>query len=140
MKTQLTLLAVGVAFLHSSFTSPMISGELSSVPLVKTIATPINPNFSFFRTHRQGQGIMTTWGLTSNQGVAAFAVQKTYEDPNDPYSTWDNICFLPCNAARSFKHHDLNVSPGFISYRVIAYLQVGGSLMSEISVVRIVSH
>ena len=140
MKTQLSLVAVGVAFLHSSFTSPMISEELSSVPLVKTTATPINPNFSFFRTHRQGQGIMTTWGLTTNTGVSGFVVEKTYEDPSDYYANWETICSMPCGPGRSFKYHDLNVSPGFISYRVIAFLQTGGSVMSLISTEHIVQH
>lgn len=140
MKAKLSLLAIGVLFLHSSWISPLMPKEAVSGLSSKTTGTTINPSFAFFRTHRQGQGIMTTWGLISTTGVSSFVVQKTYEDPYDPYAGWEDICFLPCNAARSFSHHDLNIFPGFISYRVIAYLQAGGSLMSEISTVHIVSH
>ena len=139
MKAQLSLLAVVALFLHSSWIAPSTPQESTSGLSVKMANTP-NPDFSFFRTHRQGPGIMATWGLTSNQGVTGFVVQKTYEDPNDPYAYWENICAVPCGSGRSFKYHDLYVSPGFISYRVIAYLQYGGSIMSLISTEHIVSH
>ena len=139
MKAQLSLLAIGALFLHSSWMYPAIPHYSVSGQSLKKEST-LNPNFAFFRTHRQGQGIMATWGLTSNQGVTGFVVQKTYEDPNDPYAYWENICAVPCGPGRSFSHHDLNVSPGFISYRVIAYLQYGGSVMSLISTEHIVSH
>ena len=140
MKAKLSLLAIGALFLHSSWMSPITSAKLLPEQSAKTASIPINPNLEFFRTHRQGIGIMTTWGLTSTTGITSFVVQKTYEDPYDPYAGWEDICFLPCTNARSFKHHDLNIFPGFISYRVLAYLQAGGSLMSEISTVHIVSH
>lgn len=139
MKAQLSLWAVGSFFLLTGWTSPSLSTKSSSHSSFKN-ANALNPDFAFFRTHHQGRGIMATWGLTSNQGVTGFVVQKTYEDPNDPYAYWENICAVPCGPGRSFSHHDLNVSPGFISYRVIAYLQYGGSIMSLISTEHIVSH
>ena len=140
MKAQLSLLAIGTLFLHSSWISPVMSHDPAPGQSVTTAGTVINPNFAFFRTHRQGRGVTATWGLTSNEGVTCFVVQRTYEDPTDPYAVWDDICLLPCGAARSFKHTDMTVFPGFISYRVIGYLQFGGSLMSAISTEHIVSH
>ncbi len=139
MKAQLSLLAVATLFLHSSWMPPAILQQSSSELSVKKTSTPI-PGFGFFRTHRQGPGIMTTWGLTTNSGVSGFIVEKTYEDPSDPYSSWETIGSMPCGAGRSFKKHDLNVSPGFISYRVIGYLQGGGTIVSPISTEHIVSH
>jgi hypothetical protein len=139
MKTKLSFSGAVIIMLLTSWITPATTQKsFSGLSVEKT--DQINPEFEFFRTHRQAQGIMTTWGLTINQGVAGFIVQKTYEDPNDPYSNWENICAIPCGAGRSFKHHDLNVSPGFISYRVIAYLQSGGSMMSLTSTVHVVSH
>jgi hypothetical protein len=139
MKTKLSLLAAIFSLLLSSWITPATSEKPFSV-LSKKIDKKFNPDFAFFRTHRQGHGIMATWGLTTNQGVSGFVVQKTYEDPNDPYSNWEVICAVPCVPGRSFKHHDLNVFPGFISYRVIAYFLMGGSMMSSISTVHIVGH
>ena len=146
MKTQLSLAAIVLLFLNVSWVSPadnrQIFSNLSPAEtgqVVKNKTVP-NPNFSFFRTHRQARGIMANWGLTTNAGVSGFVVERTYEDPNDPYADWTTICSMPCGPGRSFKHHDLNVSPGFISYRVIAYLQGGGSLMSLISTEHIVQH
>ena len=139
MKTKLSFLAAVTILLLSSWITPATTQKsFSGLSLKK--ANQINPEFAFFRTHRQGQGIMATWGLTTNQGVTGFVVQKTYEDPNDPYASWENICAVPCGAGRSFKYLDLNVFPGFITYRVIAFLQFGGTMMSENSTVHIVSH
>lgn len=139
MKTQVSLMAVAALFLHAAWITPVAS-TVSSSAVAKQKINAANPNFSFFRTHRQGPGIMATWGLTSNEGVSCFVVEKTYEDPYDPYANWEIICSIPCGSVRSYKHHDLNVAPGFISYRVTAYLMWGGSLMSLISTEHLVSH
>ena len=139
MKTKSSFLAAIIILLLSAWTIPATSEKPVSVLSVKK-EKKFPPEFAFFRTHRQGQGITATWGLTNNQGIYGFAVQRTYEDPNDPYSVWENICSMTCGTERSFKHEDLNISPGFISYRVIAYFQLGGSLMSFTSTEHVVSH
>jgi len=139
MKTQLSLAAVVVLVLSSSWIIPNNNGKIVSKPSL-TKHTAAAPAFSFFRTHRQGRGITATWGLTSNSGVAGFIVQRTYEDPTDPYSYWENICSMPCGTGKSFKHQDETVSPGFVSYRVVAFLQGSGQLESEILTEHIVSH
>ncbi|MEO6612539.1 MAG: hypothetical protein ABIT05_05585 [Chitinophagaceae bacterium] len=137
MKALLSVLAMAIMILGTSWITPVRPGKSKGV--IKTTNTPA-PNFAFFRTHHQGRGITATWGLDQNSGVSGFIVQKTYEDPGDPYSTWDNICSMNCGNERSFKHEDMNVSPGFISYRVIGFLMSGGTIMSMISTERIVSH
>ena len=136
MKTTYSILVstvLGLAVLTTSFTSEKEPGVLKS----KTL--PVS-SFSFFRTHHQGSGITATWGLTSEQGISGFIVERTYEDPMDPYAQWDCVCASPCNGTRSYKTTDLNVSPGFITYRVTAYFQFGGSMMSDNSTEHVVSH
>jgi hypothetical protein len=137
MKTFLSLLAVGALLVTTSWVSPGVQYKLASTATIRPAA---NPNFSFFRTHRQGRGIMATWGMDNNNGVSSFVVERTYEDPNDPYSNWEVICLTPCSNARSFKHHDETVSPGFITYRVTAFFNGGGSMCSGISTEHIVGH
>ena len=139
MKTKLSFLAVIIILLLAAWTIPATPEKRVAVLSVKKEKL-FPPEFAFFRTHRQAQGIMASWGLTENQGVTGFIVQRTYEDPNDPYCEWQNICSTPCGTERSFKHHDLAISPGFISYWVIAYFQNGGSLMSLTCTERVVSH
>jgi len=139
MKTKSSFLAAVIILLLSAWTMPATTEKHVSVLSVKK-EKKFPPEFAFFRTHRQGRGVMTTWGLTDNQGVYGFAVQKTYEDPNDPYSVWENISSMPCGTGRSYSHLDLDIAPGFISYRVIAYFQLGGSLMSLTCTEHIVSH
>jgi len=139
MKTQLSLVTIVALFVAASWISPVDTQKsISGISLKKQ--NSFAPDFSFFRTHRQGRGVTATWGLSSNGSVTGFVVQRTYEDPNDQYASWDNICAMPCGPGKSFKHEDESVSPGFISYRVIAYLQYGGSVMSMISTEHVVSH
>lgn len=109
----------------------------SSTLLVKK--TTFAPSFDFFRTHRQGRGITSTWGLTSNTGVTGFVVMRTYEDPNDYYAEWNIVYSSPCGNLRSFKCTDDAVSAGTVSYQVLAMLQGGGMIASPVSTEKIVS-
>jgi hypothetical protein len=97
-------------------------------------------NFSFFRTHRQGKGITSTWAMTTDDGITGFIVEKTYEDPSDPYASWECVCTQPCNSTRSYKFTDNNIFPGFITYRVTAFMQLGGTIVSENSTEHVVAH
>jgi hypothetical protein len=98
-----------------------------------------SPSFDFFRTHRQGRGITSSWGLTSNTGVSGFVVRRTYEDPTDPYAFWEDVYSSPCTASRSYKCTDNNIFPGFISYQVVAVMTDGSTIASDILTDRIVS-
>src|SRR5438477_10071592 len=105
MKTKIFLAAIVMAFISMA-------------------ATPVVNGFDFIRSHRQGKGATIDWAFTSGS-VTSFTVQRTYEDPTDPYSQWDAICNMPCNFSRSYKHTDENVSPGYINYRVVALMGDG---------------
>jgi len=134
MKTQILVLST-IMIVTSSFV-----GLSSSSPVSETKEiTKAQPDFAFFRTHRQGRGITSSWGLTSTAGVAEFVVRKTYEDPNDEYAEWQTVYSSPCSASRSFKCTDSNVSPGFISYQVVAVMTDGSTIASAISTERVVS-
>ena len=137
MKTQILILSTAVLLAgtqgsFSSFTSVSKPAKVFSVQ---------NAEFSFFRTHRQGKtDITATWGLVSINGVTGYIVQRTYEDPTDPYSNWENIKSIPCNPSSSCKYTDENVFPGQIHYRVVAQMEDGNSVTSEVSTVKIVAH
>ena len=136
MKTQFLIIPAVIFITTASFNSSAPGKQGREIVKARTE----NAGFAFFRTHRQGKGITATWGLSSNDGVAGFAVQRTYEDPTDPYAFWEDISYIDCNSSRSFKYADESVFPGVISYRVIAVLEDGNSISSEVSSVRIVSH
>lgn len=120
--------------------------KISSSPVIASdsktkIATAVDPQFSFFRLHRQGKnGVTATWGLTSNVGVSGFMLEKTYEDPNDEYANWELVVSVPGSGLRSYKHTDSNVSPGFITYRLTAFISGARSIVSENATIHIVSH
>ena len=119
---------------------------ISAKPIKQTDGTPhvksaaAGCSFGFFRAHHQGKKVATSWGLTSDAGVAGFSVQRTNEDPNDPYSTWTGVGSVSCNSSRSYKWTDENVLPGYISYCIVAVMNDGTTVPSEIITVRIVSH
>ena len=136
MKAQLIVLTTAL-FLGQSFQTNAIN---HSTPATKVVAAADpTTSFSFLRTHRQGKGITATWAVNSIDGVVSFSVQKTYEDPNDPYSVWEEVEIVPCNLSRSFKFTDTNVFPGTSNYRVVAVFANGNTVSSEIATVRIMS-
>jgi hypothetical protein len=137
MKTQFTSFAISAMILSAVFSAPSELSEHNKSTVKAELVQ--NTAFAFLRTHRQGKGITVVWGVTSNTGVVGFSVQKTYEDPNDPYSEWIQVTTSECNGSRSYKCTDANVSPGFINYRVVAFLDNGSTIKSAISTVHIVS-
>jgi hypothetical protein len=137
MKTQFSTFAISAMILSTATFSVPVNSPVTKK--IVTVEQAQSPGFAFFRTHRQGKGVTASWGLTSNAGVVGFEVQKTYEDPTDPYAVWEDVSSLPCEGSRSYKTTDNSVFPGSISYRVSAVLSDGSKIESGISSVRIVS-
>ena len=139
MKTNFSIFASTALLFAAAWTSP---GYFKNEPadVAEVSVTKIqSAGFSFFRTHRQGKGITASWGANSSAGVVSFSLQKTYEDPSDPYAVWEEVSSTPCNGSRSYKCTDNNVFPGFISFRVTALMSDGSTIESPISTVHIVS-
>ena len=136
MKTQITI-GVIVALAIAS-----IAAAPKTIVPKKTdqISKQSFAGFDFFRIHRQGKGVTATWGMTSESGVSCYTLQRTYFDPNDPFSPWDDVCVTPCNSSRSYKWTDENVLAGTITYRVKADLNPSGEMYSGMEDIRIVSH
>jgi len=102
---------------------------------------PFNQVFNFVHVHRQGRGVTVAWNTSMTSSIVSeFTVMRTYEDPNDPYSVWEVVNVFACTSGRSYRCTDQNVSPGSISYMVIASMIGGGTVVSEINTVRIVRH
>ncbi len=138
MKTQFSTFAISALILSATtFSAPAISPETKEVVKVKQAQST---DFAFFRTHRQGKGITATWGVTSDAGVVSFTVKKTYEDPYDPYTEWEEVSSSGCNGSRSYKCTDVNPSAGVANYKVVGQLSDGTTIESALSTVRIVSH
>ena len=138
MKTQFSSFAISALILSgTTFSAPVISPEKKVVVKVEQSQAT---DFAFFRTHRQGKGITAVWGVTSSAEVMSFSVMKTYEDPYDSYSEWQEVSSAGCNGSRSYKSTDLNVSPGLVNYKVIALLNDGSTIESALSTVHIVAH
>jgi hypothetical protein len=101
--------------------------------------TFFNGDITFLRAHRQMKGVEVSWGVNSSDGVACFVVEKTYQDPSDPYSIWETVSSTPCNPSRSFKCYDEDVFPGFLSYRIWTVMNNGSKTVSPVTVVHIMS-
>ena len=136
MKAQILVLSTIVILSGSAMNLPFPSSTRATKEQKKTA----NVDFAFFRTHRQAIGAVATWGLTSNENVTGFDLQRTYQDPTDPYSMWEDVTYVSCTEERSFKYSDAGVMAGYIYYRVIAYMNDGSSVISEVSGIRIVDH
>ncbi|MFI5132239.1 MAG: hypothetical protein ACHQFX_19710 [Chitinophagales bacterium] len=136
MKAQILVLSTIVILSGSvmNLSSP------SPATAMKQVRKTASVEFAFFRTHRQANGAVATWGLTSNVDVIGFDVQRTYQDPADPYSMWEDVIYMPCTEERSFKYNDQEIFAGYIYYRVTAHLNDGSSVISAIEGIRIVRH
>ncbi|HVF97242.1 MAG TPA: hypothetical protein VM871_07985 [Flavisolibacter sp.] len=136
MKTRNLFIAAFIVATTVSWIHPPAFPDTKSTLACKA---DLSTAFAFLRTHRQGSGITATWALTATAGVTGFAVQRTDEDPFDPFATWQNVGSVPVTGERSFSYHDEQVLPGMIHYRIVALMNDGSTVMSEISGVRIVS-
>jgi hypothetical protein len=133
MKT-ITISAIIVMVFSCIAAKPLPEKEVLAKNVTKSF-----DGFSFVRSHRQGRGAEISWAFSSSN-ASGFAVQRTNEDPNDPYSVWIDVSNVACNSSRSYKCHDDNPFPGFINYRVIAIMNDGSTMTSQLSVLHIMSH
>jgi hypothetical protein len=132
MKTKISVVAIILmAFIAISATPVK--------PVSKTSSKKASDTFSFLRTHRQGKGAVVTWSFSSSN-ASGFTVERTNEDPTDPYSVWVDVGDIACNSSRSYKCQDANPFPGLINYRVIAVMNDGSTVTSDVSTVKIMSH
>lgn len=134
MKHLLFVCTAIIAVISSGFITPNEKPETGNATV-----TAVN-DFSFLRAHRQGKGITVTWGVTNSAGLIGFDIEKTMQDPNDPYSVWESVATVPGSATRSFKHTDNSVLPGTTNYRITAWYADGRSSTSEIVAVKIMGH
>ena len=133
MKTKFSVVAVIILAFVAIAATPILK---SSSP---TTSKKVTDTFSFLRTHRQGKGAVVTWGFSSTN-ASGFTVERTNEDPTDPYSVWICVGNCPNNSSRSYKVTDSDPFPGLINYRVIAVMNDGSTITSDVSTVKIMSH
>jgi hypothetical protein len=137
MKTITTTGILSLLLLICMSATPL---KQKSVSILHVKNAPTSASFKFFRTHRQGRGITSDWGLTSNAGVSGFIVRKTNEDPTDPYAEWTDVYASACGSEKSYKCTDNNIAPGLISYQVVAIMADGNAVGSDISVEHVGNH
>ena len=131
----ITILTISALVFFSTAAAPAPENESP----VKNVNKAVD-GFSSLRTHRKGKGAEITWSFTSSSGVSGFIVERTNEDPNDPYSVWVTVGSQACDASRSYKCCDESPFPGFVNYRVTAVLNNGTTIRSDVSVLHIASH
>ena len=127
---------IGSFLLYSGTTA---SGTASGKSLVLVIAKPAASqcNFAFLRGHRKGNGASVTWGVDGT-GVTKFNVARTYDfDPYDPYAVWEDAGTVPADNSRSYKLDDNSVFPGTIHYKIVAVMNDGTTVCSDLIEVRI---
>jgi hypothetical protein len=132
------IIIISAALFLTQATCPVVSAAGSDPkPQSVNAAKPVT-GFDFVRAHRQGKGVTVTWAF-STEGAAGFTLQRTYEDPTDPYAVWEDVHSVGNNASRSYKYTDASVFSGSIHYRVVAQLVDGRSTTSGTVSVKIVS-
>ena len=92
--------------------------------------------FKFFNAHREGKaatGLM--WRVSTGAAVLHFEVQKSYDG-----EYFDPACDLMCTNVSQYDWKDNSVYPGFIYYRIAAYMINGDVIYSDVQEIHIVQH
>lgn len=141
MKAKLSLIVFVIIAFAAMSASP-VQPNVRKSQNVSQVSQSTTAGFDFLRLHRQTRdGATITWGMTSEAGVSGYLVQRTYQDPTDPYSLWDNCGSVPCTSSRSYKWTDTGLFPGFVSYRVVAVMSNNGSnIVSDVLTIHISGH
>jgi hypothetical protein len=133
MKTKISIV---VAIIMMAFVAIAATPIKSDAP---TSSKKVTDTFSFLRTHRQGKGAVVTFGFSSSN-ASGFTVQRTNDDPTDPATLWFDVGTCVCNSSRSYKVSDTPPFAGLVNYRVIAALNDGSTVCSDVSTIKIMSH
>ena len=137
MKMQIVLFSMVVFAVNTPKT--FSASNLAETKLVKSSKTQ-SFEFIFFRTHQQCNGVKVAWALNSTNGVFCFTLQRTYQNPSNADAVWEDVeSFLP-GADPVIRYTDLNVARGYVSYRVIAWVFDGSTVISDVSRERVWGH
>jgi hypothetical protein len=105
----------------------------SPSPMV-TVKSNANNAFGMFMAHRKGKGVSLSWTVALPGEVAAYGIQRSYDG-----EFFDTIDEMPGGNSARFRFNDMDVFPGVIYYRVVAYNKDGSTTESPVESVRIVS-
>ncbi len=117
------------AFLALAFVA--LSSFSPATKPVPNAVTQQTTSFNFFRTHRQGAGIMLSWSAPT-QGVDHFLIEKSY----DGGEFFETVTIAAPNPG-SNRYRDDAAFGGTIHYRVSAKDAGGNTLFSATDVVRL---
>lgn len=123
MKTILSLFAVALMFVTSSFTI----NEQQKLNQKSTAGT-----FSYLRAHRQGKSVAVDWAVASPD-VVQFVVERSYDQ-----SYFEPVGEVNFNGASAYKYSDNAAFPGHAYYRVTAVKADGSTESSDVALVRII--
>jgi hypothetical protein len=138
MKTRmLVFLALSIVIVGTAGTLSHRKQFVNRADAVK----PVEPVFNIVHGHRQGKGATIQWSSSATPAtVMCFDVLRTYEDPNDPYAIWDDVGSQNCNSSKNYKNTETPVSPGMITYVVVASMVGGGAVYSDMVTIQKVQH
>lgn len=124
MKTLVIFAVLLMATSGYSFTSAPEKSKDQSV----SVSTSFQTNdFTYFRIHRQAKNVALGWGISSLDGVADFAIERSYDG-----EFFDVVNQMPCNGSLKQSWKDENVFPGYIYYRVTCVMADGSTHSTEV--------
>lgn len=91
--------------------------------------------FQRVNVHRIKDGVQVAWVMTSENGVAGYVVQRSYD--GEYFENIDEVLPAPARGVWN-KCNDIGVYPGYLHYRILAVMENGTVLESDIQTIRIV--
>ena len=130
MKTLVIIAMISLAASGYSFTSAPQQSKKQTVS--KNKLQPTAHDFTYFRIHRQAKNVALGWGISSIEGVAGYAIERSYDG-----ELFDVINQMPCNGTLKQDWKDLDVFPGYIYYRITCVMTDGSTHSTEVLSIRI---
>jgi hypothetical protein len=129
MKT-LSVLSLVLLFGIYSIAAPPY-GNLFHGRLFPVKGQPVSVSFSYLHGSRLAHGTNVQWSVTSESGIVGYILERTYFDPADPYSQWNQVASHGATGVNVYRAGETTVYPGSVSYRVRAILNNGTSVVSN---------
>lgn len=124
----LTVFLVSSSALSSSATyrKPVVNNAVST--------STANNVFGRINAHRKQTGISLTWSAYSAAGISSFVIERS----------WDGIYFESIDEVEAIdgvnRYQDNDIYPGHLYYRIVAVMNDGTQIASDIEMVKIVKN
>jgi hypothetical protein len=132
MKLRSSVIGFTGILIVTAWTAPVPQATIEA-KVMTTTSQKSSGEFSFIKVEQGKATATVSWGMATTRGIKGFLVQKTDDDPADPFTSWEELGAIPCDGKGSFKFTDKNIMHGGSNYRIIALKEKNNAALPVIA-------